>query len=175
VITARQLSLFGSKRQRGKAPPTPLEFALHCSIADVLRRWIMPGWKFTHVPAGEARPAVINKQGKRVSPAGERLKRMGLSEGWPDLMLLPPLRAEAPEVVPAVPPVVTAAPRLPVCPRAHFMEVKRKGRGRLSDAQDEFRTWCLLNGYPHAVVDTFEAAVEQLKQWGAVRSTVHVQ
>ncbi len=37
----RQLSLFKGKRQRGAAPPSSTEFALHCAVADVIRRFLM--------------------------------------------------------------------------------------------------------------------------------------
>ena len=70
----RQLSLFKSKRQTGVRPPAAKEFALHCMVADMLRRWIMPGWLWTHFPAGEARTVMT----------GARLKRMGLNRGFPD-------------------------------------------------------------------------------------------
>ena len=43
-MPARQLSLFKGKRQRGVAAPPPKEFATHCALADLLRRWTMPGW-----------------------------------------------------------------------------------------------------------------------------------
>jgi hypothetical protein len=70
----RQLSLFKSKRQRGTVIPSSKEFALHCMVADTVRRWILPGWIWTHFPAGEARTAIT----------GSRLKRMGLNRGFPD-------------------------------------------------------------------------------------------
>ena len=41
-MPARQLSLFEGKRQRGVAAPPPKEFATHCALADLLRRWTMP-------------------------------------------------------------------------------------------------------------------------------------
>ena len=43
MMPARQLSLFEGKRQRGVAAPPPKEFATHCALADLLRRWTMPG------------------------------------------------------------------------------------------------------------------------------------
>jgi hypothetical protein len=46
-VTARQLSK--SKRQRGIAAPGPSELQLHCAVADTVRRWIMPGWIYTHI------------------------------------------------------------------------------------------------------------------------------
>jgi hypothetical protein len=75
-----QLSLFGSRRQRGRAPPTPREADLHFQTAEILRRWANPDWKFTHFPAGEKRDLIT----------GARLKRMGLRRGWADFLLLSP-------------------------------------------------------------------------------------
>jgi hypothetical protein len=64
---------------RGVAPP--LEFAVHCQVADTLRRWATPDWMWTHVPLGERRSPVT----------GARLKRMGTQRGWPDFILIAPL------------------------------------------------------------------------------------
>jgi len=72
---AGQLNLF-TGRVRG--PPTPLEFNLHCMVADTLRRWLSEGWRWTHIPNGELRSKTT----------GARLKRMGLMPGWPDIILL---------------------------------------------------------------------------------------
>jgi hypothetical protein len=146
-VTERQLQLFGSRRQRGRAPPTPLEFEVHCMVADTLRRWGSPNWIWTHIPFGEKRSAVT----------GARLKRMGVNPGWADLLLIPPL---------------DHAPRW--CRRPHFLELKRHG-GRLTEAQAGFALWCKLNGCPHAVAHSYQEAVEVLKGWGAVRAGVRVQ
>ena len=70
-----QLSLFKGKKQRGTAPPRATEFQLHAAVADVIRRWIMPGWRYSHFPAGEYRDKVT----------ASRLSRMGVTRGWPDL------------------------------------------------------------------------------------------
>jgi len=75
-LTGRQLSLFKGKRQRGLRPPSAKEFALHCMVADTVRRFILPGWVFTHIASGEKRDMVT----------AVRLKRMGVAPGWPDLM-----------------------------------------------------------------------------------------
>jgi hypothetical protein len=72
-----QLNLFKSRRQRGTAPPGPSEFALHVTIADVLRRWALPGVEWTHFPAGELRTAAT---------AG-KLARMGVQRGWADFQI----------------------------------------------------------------------------------------
>src|SRR4051812_2818591 len=71
----------------GKPPParllTPLEFHLHCALADDVRKLLLPSWRWTHLPFGEMR-----------SPAtGSRLKRMGVMPGWPDFMFVGPGRA----------------------------------------------------------------------------------
>lgn len=70
----RQLSLFKGKRQRGVRAPPPLEFASHVVIADICRRWLMPHWRFTHMPMGERRDKVT----------AIKLHRMGVTPGWPD-------------------------------------------------------------------------------------------
>ena len=74
---AAQVDLF--TRRARKPPPAP-EFHLQCMIADILNRWITPGWRFSHFPAGELRNKVT----------AARLKRAGLQPGWPDLILLSP-------------------------------------------------------------------------------------
>jgi hypothetical protein len=76
----RQLSHFKGKRQRGVRQSAPKEFSIHCMVADDLRRFCAPDWRWTHFPAGEARTAAT----------GARLKRMGTQAGWPDFILLDP-------------------------------------------------------------------------------------
>jgi hypothetical protein len=95
--SARQLHLFRSRRQRGVAPPPPLEFQMHCMVADTLKRWAAPNWVFTHFPAGERRDEIT----------GARLKRMGVVPGIPDFLLFPPQHAPKPQT--------------------HFLELKRRG------------------------------------------------
>lgn len=79
----RQLSLFKGKRQRGLKAPPPLEFHDHCFLADILKRWLMPGWRYTHLPLGELRDKVT----------AIRLHRMGVTPGWPDFMFVGPKRS----------------------------------------------------------------------------------
>lgn len=144
MITERQLHLFRSRRERGVAPPAPLEFAVHCAVADTLRRWATPGWIWTHIPLGERRETVT----------GARLKRMGTQAGWPDFILI--------------------APRDYHAPRPYFLELKRRG-ATLTEHQAGFALWCKLNDCPHAVADSYDAAVKILQGWGALMSRVHVQ
>jgi hypothetical protein len=93
----RQLHLFKSRRQRGLRPPAATEWAVHCMVADTLRRWASPNWIFTHFPAGEKRDAMT----------GARLKRMAVQPGIADFLFLPPAGATQ--------------------PRTHFLELKRRG------------------------------------------------
>jgi len=72
----RQLHLFKGPRQRGVKPPSPKEFSIHVSIADLLDAWCEDGWIWSHLPFGENRDAIT----------GARLKRMGTKRGWPDFV-----------------------------------------------------------------------------------------
>jgi len=59
-----------------------LEFASHCVLADILRRDLKPGYRFTHIASGEHRSLAT----------GARLKRMGVVPGWPDFLFAGPRR-----------------------------------------------------------------------------------
>jgi hypothetical protein len=145
-----QLNLFRGNRQRGRSPARKLEFSLHVQVADVLRRWQTPGWRWSHFPAGEWRhPGTAAK-----------LQRMGLQVGWPDFILLSPC-TQTPTATEVV--VHTGC--------THFLELKREG-ARLSDYQHAFMEFCALNGYPYIWCDNFKDALFHLKQWGAVRASV---
>lgn len=139
------LPLFSKRKSRfGYAPPkqpAPLEIAIHSSIADVLRHYLSPGWRWAHYPAGELREP----------KTAAKLKRMGLAVGWPDLLLLAP-----------------AAQGLPGG-RLHAMEVKRQGED-LSDDQEEFQAWCAAQGVPHAVVHSLKEALPVFEAWGCLRA-----
>jgi hypothetical protein len=60
--------------------PAPKEFALHLAVADHLRAFAHPEWRWSHYPAGE----------KRDPRAASKLKAMGLQRGWPDFLLIAP-------------------------------------------------------------------------------------
>ncbi len=147
----RQLQLFSGKRQRGIAPPPALEFNAHCFVADVCKRWIMPGWRFTHLPLGEKREHKLNSKGKRYSPSGSRLKRMGVSAGWPDFLFAGP---EA---------------------RVIWVELKRKKRGRLSKDQSDITEHLKACGFAVLVTTSTDEAIEFLKSHGVLRSCFEVQ
>jgi hypothetical protein len=76
------LPLFAKKPRayRLRKPPPPLEFHTHCVVADELRKFCRPDWRFTHIGHGE----------KRSLSTGKRLKRMGVQPGWPDFLLVAP-------------------------------------------------------------------------------------
>jgi hypothetical protein len=140
-MPARQLHLFGNKRQRGAEPKFgPSEFQLHCAVADTVRRWIMPNWIFTHIANGEYRDPVT----------AARLKRMGVVAGWPDLVFFGPQG------------------------QVRFVELKAKG-GRLSEAQAAVASHLVAAGHGYLCSDSFDDVVVTLKDWGIVRSGVHVQ
>lgn len=84
----------------------------------------------------------------RTEATGRRLKRMGVERGWPDFIILAPYGA------------------------AHFIELKR-AKGRLSEPQKEFAAWCTENKIPHAIVRSFEEAVEVLTKWHALKVGIH--
>jgi hypothetical protein len=75
----QQLDLPGVKKRARKAPP-PKEFHLHRQLAELLRKFVNPAWKYTHLPMGEERD-------KR---AARKLWLMGLTPGWPDLVFAGP-------------------------------------------------------------------------------------
>jgi len=78
MTSARQLSLFRAGRRPARKPPLPIERRTHIALADALRAGCMPGWLWTHFPAGEHRDEAT----------GALLKRMGLQKGWPDFLLI---------------------------------------------------------------------------------------
>jgi hypothetical protein len=123
--------------------PRPTEFALHCSLADILRKWVMPGWAYTHLPMGEERP----------DGAGARLKRMGVTSGWPDFLF--------------------------VGPSVLFLELKRPGTKNLDAAlrqnQNKLRSHIIRSGYRYLLTSDLRDAVAQLQALGIVDERIHVQ
>jgi hypothetical protein len=67
-------------RPRKPAIPRPLELQLHMAVADVLRRFARPDWRWSHFPAGEHRDV----------RTAAKLKAMGVQRGWPDFVLFDP-------------------------------------------------------------------------------------
>jgi VRR-NUC domain-containing protein len=139
-MPARQLHLFHGKRQRGSVPPSPTEYQLHCAVVDTVKRWIMPGWIFTHIASGEKRDQVT----------AARLKRMGVTAGFPDLILF--------------------GPHGEVC----AIELKAKN-GRLSEAQAAVKRHLEQAGHGYHCGSDYRDIIETLKGWGVLRSGIHVQ
>jgi hypothetical protein len=145
----RQLSLFKGPRQRGVAPPAPLEFSNHVLIADLLRRWCSKRWRWTHLPLGELRDFKFDKHGRRFSPAGQRLKRMGAQPGWPDFLFAGPGKSMA------------------------WLELKRKGND-LNENQEAVAAHLIDCGFDYLVTDNVREAVDWLKRLGILRATIGV-
>lgn len=135
--SARQLSLFKGRRQRGERPPLAIERKTHIALADALRVGCAPGWLWSHFPAGEHRDEIT----------GALLKRMGLKPGWLDLLLI------APDGI------------------HHWLELKR-GKAPLTDDQEAFLGALRARGVPCAVARSFDEAIAQLRDWGALRLRV---
>jgi hypothetical protein len=147
-----QLNLFKGKRQRGTQPPPPKEFASHVFLADVIRRWIMPNWKWTHMPLGEEREHRVDpKTGKRYSLAGARLKRMGVTPGWPDFMFVGPGRA------------------------MFWLELKRQGSGRMSVEQSEIAIHLMACGHSYMATSSVSDAIAEMKDLGILQKGFEVQ
>ena len=47
------LALAAGVRPRKPSAPRPKEIALHMAVADILRRFSRPDWRWSHFPAGE--------------------------------------------------------------------------------------------------------------------------
>ncbi len=116
-----------------------VEFRLHCAIARILRDHISPGWSYTHLPFGE----------KRAPATAGRLKAMGVTPGWPDLMLIGPRRI-------------------------YFLELKRRA-GRLSPHQAVRADALMAAGAGYCVAASFDDAVSILQAWGCVSRRLHPQ
>lgn len=147
----RQLHLFKGKRQKGVLPRSS-EFELHCMVADALRRWCDPAWRYTHLPMGE----------KRDPATAMRLKRMGVTRGWPDFMFFGPRK------------------------QVLFLELKRPGPRRLrewqgtlsamnkpSDEQEEMaQHLCGVCGHSYFCTNDFQSALDLLRDFGIVISRI---
>jgi hypothetical protein len=150
MTAALQLDLLRGPRQRGRRPPPAKEFATHCAIADTIRIGIAPGWLWFHPPNGGERPAFTNKHGKRISPEGGRLQRMGAKPGASDFILAGPPYG-----------------------RIHALELKRRGE-KPTEAQYAFLDDVRAAGGLAAWVDNYAAAIDQLQGWGALRVKIEV-
>ena len=147
-----QLNLFKGPRQRGTQPPPPKEFASQCFIADLLREFANPQWRWTAMPMGELRDHAINpKTGKRFSPTGQRLQRMGMTPGWPDFMFVGPQRM------------------------MFWLELKRRGRGHFSDEQIDIGAFLAACGHAYLATSSVKDAVAELQAFGILPKGLEVQ
>jgi hypothetical protein len=69
-----------------------------------------------------------------------KLKQMGLQPGWPDFVLIPPRG------------------------QLHCLELKRLGES-LSDAQEDFRLWCIRNAVPHVTTHSINEVLVAFDAW----------
>jgi hypothetical protein len=85
----------------------------------------------------------INRKAKDARE-GAIFRTMGVKAGWPDFLLISPYGS------------------------IRFLELKRVGE-EPSDAQKEFRSWCLRHGVPHEIVWTIDQALAALDSWKCLR------
>jgi hypothetical protein len=67
-------------RPRKASVERPKELALHMAVAELLRRFARPDWRWSHFPSGEHRDV----------RTAAKLKAMGVQRGWPDFVLFDP-------------------------------------------------------------------------------------
>src|SRR4029077_148613 len=133
---AEQLTLF-----KGRHRKSVVEFKLHCVLADFLRRWINPAWRYTHLPMGE----------HRTKETAARLKRMGVTPGWPDFIFVGPGAF------------------------VFWLELKRARTGRLSDEQLAVRAHLMRCGFAYLVTSSVDEAVSTLQDFNILPRSIHVQ
>jgi hypothetical protein len=73
-----------------------------------------------------------------------KLKQMGVKAGWPDFVLVPPAG------------------------QLHCLELKRIGES-LSDAQEQFKLWCVAHDVPHRMARSLDEALAALDRWNCLR------
>lgn len=82
MTDAPLLMIAEGRKPRPRSTPAvrDKEIVLHIRVAGLLRAHGLPGWRWTHIPAGELRDA----------RTASKLKAMGLNPGWPDFLLVSP-------------------------------------------------------------------------------------
>ena len=109
-----------------------VEFELHCQVAQLLEQFCLPTWRYTHIPLGELRNPIT----------GARLKRMGVTKGWPDFAGRP----------------------VRIC----FLELKR-GKGKPTPEQSEIATHLMQSGRVTPLHSRSRAPSSMLKVGDATR------
>jgi len=106
------------------------EFEFHCAVADYLRAALPAIVRWFHVPNGE----------KRSLATAQRLKRMGVSPGVPDIIILH-------------------------AGRTIWIELKSR-KGKLSETQEGWREWLCDNGFAFYCCNTIDQVQASLKAHG---------
>lgn len=107
-----------------------LEFKFQCVAADYLNRVLPPEVRWFHVPNGEHRSLTT----------AQRLKRMGVSPGVPDIIILH-------------------------AGRTMWLELK-SNKGKLSPTQEGWREWLCDNGFAFYCCNTIDQVQASLKAQG---------
>lgn len=128
------------------------EEATQRAIVQWLDLALRPGARFFHPANGGARSKV----------EAAMFQQIGVRAGVPDLVLA--WSEAAPYGTPRLP----SGERRQVS-RVGFLEVKT-GRGSLTEAQREFRAWCLDNCIPYAIVRSLTEAVDVVTGWGLTKN-----
>jgi hypothetical protein len=82
--------------------------------------------------------------GRRNPREAATLKRCGVIPGIPDFTIVSPYGS------------------------VRYLELKRQGE-TLSDAQDEFRIFCIKHGIPHSIAFTIDDVLKVFDHWGCLR------
>jgi hypothetical protein len=106
------------------------EFEFHCCVGDYLRTALAADVRWFHVPNGE----------HRTQATGERLKRMGVMPGVPDIIILH-------------------------AGRTLWLELK-SNKGKLSPTQEDWREFLCNNGFAFYCCNTLDQVQASLKANG---------
>lgn len=117
----------------------PPELALSCALAEELDARSLSGQLAAVWSATEAGARAGGHRGAR---AQTRLRAAGVQAGWPDFTFL--WRTGS-----------------------GVLELK-SATGKLSQAQQAVRRWCLRQGVHHAVVRSVPEALDSLRAWGVL-------
>ena len=139
----------GAKVKAPRAPRKdsgiPTEEAEQIAVADWLR---LHRIRFHHSPNGGIRDFKMDpKTGKQYSVTAIKMRRMGTSNGFPDLMIL-----DAPPLLPTAPGVM--------------VEMKRTKGGVVSDEQKEWHEYLRSRGWKVMVARGADEAIRFLESYG---------
>ena len=130
------IMLMTGRRPRARRAPQirERELPLHMAVVDILKKLGRSDWRWTHMRSGELRDP----------RTAAKLKAMGTTAGWPDILL--------------------------VSPTGRFCGLELKAPdGRLSDAQEDFERWAIRHAISYSVVRSIDEALIVLKHWDCIR------